>query len=105
MTGRSGGSVRRQLRLALRATGDDEGGEGGSKMENGSGLGGSHRWGGGEETATAAFDGRKSRRGAAILTSKVGGLSHRRKGEAAACLSSGERERSSKGERDGGWCF
>jgi hypothetical protein len=49
--GQSGGSVRRRpheregrrwLRLAPGATGEDEGGEGGSKMENGGGLGGSH---------------------------------------------------------------
>jgi hypothetical protein len=84
---------RRRLRLAPGATGEDEGGEGGSKMKNGGGLGGSHR-GGGEGTATAAFDDGKSGRGAATLASKAGGTSHGRTGEAAACLSSGERERS-----------
>jgi hypothetical protein len=54
---RSGGSTRwrprqregrRWLRLALGAAGQDEGGEGGSKMENGGGLRGSHRGGGGD---------------------------------------------------------
>jgi hypothetical protein len=94
----------RRLRLALGATGEDEGGEGGSKMENGGGFRGSHR-GRGEETVTVAFDGGKLGRGAAILTSEVGGLSRRRTGEEAACLSSGERERSGKGERADGWHF
>jgi hypothetical protein len=47
----------------------------------------------------------KSGRGATILASEAGGLSHGRMGEAAACLSSGERERSSKGERDSRRCF
>jgi hypothetical protein len=36
---------RRRLRLAPGAAGEDEGGEGGLKMENGGGLGGSHHWG------------------------------------------------------------
>jgi hypothetical protein len=34
---------RRRLRLAPGAVGEDEGGEGGSKLENGGGFGGSHR--------------------------------------------------------------
>jgi hypothetical protein len=51
----SGGSARwrphrredqRRLRLALGAAVEDEGGEGGSKMENGGRLGGSHHGGG-----------------------------------------------------------
>jgi hypothetical protein len=40
---RDDGAEQWQLRLAPGAAGADEGGEGGSKMENGSGLGGSHR--------------------------------------------------------------
>jgi hypothetical protein len=54
---------------------------------------------GGEETVTTVFYDRKSGRGPAILASEAGGLSHGRKAEATACLSSGERERSGKGER------
>jgi hypothetical protein len=42
--------------------------------------------------------GGKLGRGAAILASEAGGLSLGRTGEAAACLSSGERERTRKGE-------
>jgi hypothetical protein len=38
---------RRRLRLAPGAAGEDEGGEGGSKIENGGRLAGSHRVGGG----------------------------------------------------------
>jgi hypothetical protein len=40
-------------------------------------------------------------RGAAILVSEAGGLSQGRTEEAAACLSSGEKEQSGKGEQDG----
>jgi hypothetical protein len=43
----------------------------------------------------------KSGRGATILVFEAGGPSHGRTGEVVACLSSGERERSGKGERDG----
>jgi hypothetical protein len=94
----------RRFRLAPGATGEDEGGEGGSKMENGGGLGGSHH-GGGEETATVAFDDGKSGRGAVILASEEGGLNHGRTRDPAACLSSGKREQSGKGEWDGGRRF
>jgi hypothetical protein len=44
---------RRRLQLALGAAGEDERGEGGSKTENGSGLGGSYRGGGCGGTVTA----------------------------------------------------
>jgi hypothetical protein len=71
-------------------------------MENGSGLGGSHRRGGwGRRCSTAEESGR----GAVILMSEAGGLSDGRTGEVAVCLSSGEKEWSGKGERDGGWRF
>jgi hypothetical protein len=66
-------------------------------MENGGELGGSHRGG----MATAE----KLVRGVVILASEAGGLSHGRTGEAATCLSSGEREQGGKGDRDGGRPF
>jgi hypothetical protein len=110
MTGRSGGSAWRRAAASspeggsavtlatLGAAGEDEGGEGSPKMENGGGLGGSHRGGRGMATAE------KLVRGVAILASAAGGLSHGRTGEAAACLSSGEREQSDKGERGPARC-
>jgi hypothetical protein len=52
--GQSGGSARR-LRLAPGAAWEDEGGEGGSKIENGGRLGGSHRGGGGCGTNQGGF--------------------------------------------------
>jgi hypothetical protein len=47
----------RRLRLALGATGENEGGEGGSKMEHGGGLGGSHQGGGDDDGRKHAGEG------------------------------------------------
>jgi hypothetical protein len=101
--GQSGGSARRcprqregqrRLRLAPGAAGKDKGGEGGSKMENVGGLGGSHR---GRKTATTVVGNAPVR--AAVARSSVWtrgrslGRARRRaregKGEASTATSGG----------------
>jgi hypothetical protein len=85
---------RRRLRLAPGTAGEDEGCEGGSKMENGDGLGGSHR--GGRRRSEMRRGPRRSWR--PRPTDRVkGGRGRRRRAQAWV--------KKRRGERDGGRRF